>query len=98
VDRAAYRIAQEALTNALRHAGPASAVVTLRYEADRLVVEVCDDGQGPARKHRELDPGSGHGINGMRERALALGGQLDAGPRSPSGFRVRASLPVGVQS
>ena len=98
VDRAAYRIAQEALTNALRHAGPASAVVTVRYEADRLALEVCDDGQGPARTHRELDPGSGHGINGMRERALALGGQLDAGPRSPSGFRVRASLPVGVQS
>jgi signal transduction histidine kinase len=99
VDRAAYRIAQEALTNALRHAGQASAVVTVRYEADRLVLEVCDDGHGPAQKRgNNVDPGSGHGINGMRERALALGGQFDAGPRSPGGFRVHASLPVGVQS
>jgi signal transduction histidine kinase len=98
VDRAAYRIAQEALTNTLRHAGPASAVVTVRYEPDRLVLEVCDDGRGQAQTRGNLDPGSGHGINGMRERALALGGQFDARPRSPGGFRVRASLPVGVQS
>jgi signal transduction histidine kinase len=98
VDRAAYRIAQEALTNALRHAGPASAVVTVRYEPDRLVLEVCDDGRGPVQTRGNLDPGSGHGINGMRERALALGGQFDAGPHSSGGFRVHASLPVGVQS
>lgn len=98
VDRAAYRIAQEALTNALRHAGPASAAVTVRYEPDRLVLEVTDDGRGPEPRHGEREPGSGHGINGMRERALALGGELDAGPRSTGGFRVCASLPVGVQS
>jgi signal transduction histidine kinase len=98
VDRAAYRIAQEALTNALRHAGPASAVVTVRYEPDRLVLEVVDDGHGPVRSHGERERGSGHGINGMRERALALGGELDAGGRSVGGFRVRVSLPVGVQS
>ena len=98
VDRAAYRIAQEALTNALRHAGPASAVVTVRYESDRLVLEVLDDGRGPARRHGELEPGCGHGIDGMRERALALGGELDTGSHSLGGFRVRASLPVGVQS
>jgi signal transduction histidine kinase len=96
VDGAAYRIAQEALTNALRHAGPASAVVSVRYEPHRLVLEVLDDGHGPERSHRE--PGSGHGINGMRERALALGGELEAGPRSAGGFRVRVSLPVGIQS
>jgi signal transduction histidine kinase len=95
VDRAAYRIAQEALTNALRHAGPASAVVTVRYELDRLVVEVLDDGRG---SEREPEPGGGHGIAGMRERALALGGELDAGPHGLGGFQVRASLPVGVQS
>jgi len=98
VDRAAYRIAQEALTNALRHAGPASAAVTVRYEPDRVVLEVTDDGHGPEPRHGEREPGSGHGINGMRERALALGGELDTGPRSTGGFRVRASLPVGVQS
>jgi signal transduction histidine kinase len=97
VDRAAYRIAQEALTNALRHAGPASAVVTVRYEPDRLVLEVLDDGHGPEQGDGEREPGSGHGINGMRERALALGGELDAGPRPGGGFRVRVSLPVGVQ-
>jgi signal transduction histidine kinase len=97
VDRSAYRIAQEALTNALRHAGPATAVVTVRYEPDRLVVEVVDDGHGPMASDAEPEPGSGHGITGMRERALALGGELDAGPRAAGGFRVRVSLPVGIQ-
>ncbi|MDX6690539.1 MAG: hypothetical protein QOF55_1797 [Thermoleophilaceae bacterium] len=98
VDRAAYRIVQEALTNALRHAGPASAAVTVSYEAARLVVEVVDDGRSPAQAPGEIEPGGGHGIGGMRERALALGGELDAGPGPHGGFRVRASLPVGVQS
>ncbi len=98
VDRAAYRIAQEALTNALRHAGPASAIVTLRYEPDRLVVQVLDDGRSPVRSDFQLESGSGHGIAGMRERALALGGELDAGSQLLGGFRVRASLPVGVRS
>ncbi len=98
VDRAAYRIAQEALTNALRHAGPASAVVTVRYEPDRLILEVVDDGHGPETSDEEPEPGSGHGLNGMLERALALGGELDAGPGSVGGFRVCASLPVGVQT
>jgi signal transduction histidine kinase len=97
VDRAAYRIAQEALTNDLRHAGPASAVVTLRYETDRVVIEVLDDGCDPARRQVKTEPGCGHGIDGMRERALALGGGLDAGGGPLGGFRVRASLPVGVQ-
>jgi signal transduction histidine kinase len=98
VDRAAYRIAQEALTNALRHAGRASAVVTVRYEPGRLLVEVLDDGRGAERGRGEPEPGGGHGISGMRERALALGGTLDAGPHPLGGFRVSASLPVGIQS
>lgn len=98
VDRTAYRIAQEALTNALRHAGPASATVTVSYEPDRLVLEVLDDGRGPTERPRRIEPGSGHGIDGMRERALALGGELEAGPDPAGGFRVRACLPVGVQS
>jgi signal transduction histidine kinase len=97
VDRAAYRIVQEALTNALRHAGPAAATVTLSYEPDRVVLEVLDNGRGPARSSVTIEPGSGHGIEGMRERALALGGGLDAGPDPAGGFCVRASLPVGVQ-
>ncbi|MEA2475330.1 MAG: hypothetical protein QOE06_3245 [Thermoleophilaceae bacterium] len=97
VDRAAYRIAREALTNALRHAGPASAVVTVRYEPGGLVIEVLDDGRGAKRRLGEPDPDGGHGIAGMRERALALGGELDAGSHPLGGFRVRASLPVGVQ-
>ena len=98
VDCAAYRIAQEALTNALRHAGPASAVVTVRYEPGRLVIAVRDDGRGRTPSDSEPTIGSGHGIAGMRERALALGGRLDAGPDRRGGFRVSASLPVGVQS
>jgi signal transduction histidine kinase len=98
VDGAAYRIAQEALTNALRHAGPASAIVTLRYEPDRLVVQVLDDGRSPEGSDFQLAPGGGHGIAGMRERALSLGGELDAGSQPLGGFRVRASLPVGVRS
>jgi signal transduction histidine kinase len=98
VDRAAYRIAQEALTNALRHAGPASVVVTVRYEPHRLVIQVLDDGRGPKGSDLELEPGRGHGIAGMRERALALGGELDARSGAAGGFLVRASLPVGVQS
>jgi signal transduction histidine kinase len=98
VDRAAYRIVQEALTNVLRHAGPASAAVTVRYERDRLVIEVLDDGRGADRSHGGPAAGGGHGIAGMRERALALGGELDVGSRPTGGFRVRVALPVGVQS
>jgi signal transduction histidine kinase len=98
VDRAAYRIAQEGLTNALRHAGPATAVVTVRYEPDRLVIEVLDDGRGAEGSHGVPEPGGGHGIDGMRERAVALGGELDAGSQPLGGFRVCASLPVGIQS
>lgn len=92
--RAAYRIVQEALTNVLRHAGPASATVSLAYEGDRLHVTVEDDGAGQP-EGVELDlGGSGYGVLGMRERALALGGDLDVGPRPEGGFRVDAYLPV----
>ena len=98
VDRASYRIAQEGLTNALRHAGPdAAAAVTVSYEPERLVLEVVDDGRGPAGDPDDTDRGGGHGIAGMRERAAALGGSLDAGSGPDGGFRVRAFLPVGIQ-
>jgi signal transduction histidine kinase len=95
LDLACYRIVQESLTNVVRHAGATRATVTVTA-GDTLVVEVSDDGAGSA------PPGSGNGagqgIVGMRERARALGGTLEAGPRPEGGFRVRASLPVGART
>ncbi len=91
VDLSVYRIVQEALTNVLKHAGP-SARAEVRLSADNhaIAIEVLDNG------HRAtILPGSGHGIVGMRERALLLGGSLDAGPRPDGGFQVVARLPVG---
>jgi signal transduction histidine kinase len=98
VAAAAYRIVQEALTNALRHAGPAAASVFVSCEPDQLIIEVADDGCGLAEHPRASLPGSGHGIAGMRERAEALGGALEAGPGAEGGFRVCASLPNRGQS
>ncbi len=91
---AAYRIVQESLTNVARHAGPASAIVRLSYQPDRLVVEVVDNGRAPAANGKSA-PGSGTGIAGMRERAAIVGGQLEAGPRPGGGFAVAAELPLG---
>ena len=91
---AAYRIVQESLTNVARHAGPASAIVRLSYQPDRLVVEVLDNGRAPAANGKPA-PGSGTGIAGMRERAAIVGGQLEAGPRPRGGFEVAAELPLG---
>jgi signal transduction histidine kinase len=91
VDRAAFRIVQEALTNVSRHAGPASASVHIRYGSDELTVQVDDDGRGPA----EGTTAPGVGLVGMRERVAALGGRLRAEPRTEGGFSVRAELPVG---
>jgi signal transduction histidine kinase len=89
----AYRIIQEALTNTLKHAGPdARARVVARREEDALVVEVADDG-GPGHADAQAN-GGGHGLVGMRERALLLGGRLDAGPRPGGGFIVTARLPL----
>jgi signal transduction histidine kinase len=89
----AYRIVQEALTNVLKHAGPGARtevrLATSRC-GKRILIEVADDGRGASTL-----PGSGHGIVGMRERALLLGGSLDAGPRPGGGFRVFAQLPIG---
>jgi signal transduction histidine kinase len=98
VDLAAYRIVQEALTNALRHAGPASASVSIGYKRDRVTLAVVDDGRGAAPKDLARPAGSGHGIAGMRERALGVGGELEAGPRRFGGFRVSASLPLGEEA
>jgi signal transduction histidine kinase len=90
VDLSAYRIVQEALTNALKHAGPSARTeVRLRTNDRGVDIEVLDDGRGVT-----ILTGFGHGIIGMRERALLLGGHLDAGPRAGGGFQVVAHLPV----
>jgi signal transduction histidine kinase len=93
VDLACYRIVQESLTNVVRHAGARHASVTVKAAGDALVVEVADDGAGTGANGS--GNGAGQGIVGMRERVLALGGTLDAGPRPEGGFRVRACLPAG---
>jgi signal transduction histidine kinase len=91
VDLSAYRIVQEALTNALKHAGPgARAEVRLHTDSRGVDIEVLDNGRGVT-----ILTGSGHGIVGMRERALLLGGRLDVGPRAGGGFHVVAHLPLG---
>jgi signal transduction histidine kinase len=91
VDLAAYRIIQEALTNAARHSGAARATVLVRYGASEVGIEVEDEGTTGPKPHR---PGTGSGIAGMTDRAAALGGQLLAGPRRGGGFRVVALLPL----
>jgi signal transduction histidine kinase len=92
-DHSAYRILQESLTNVLRHAGPgAAAHVCLRYQPDGLTITVTDD--GAANGFSAVLPVGGHGIDGMRERAASVGGELTAGPLPGAGFQVRATLPV----
>jgi len=109
VDAAAYRIVQEALTNAVRHSGGRAASVLLRYSGDDLVIEVSDDGGGSGAGGSGAGgsgtagasdasgasgaPGSGNGLAGMAERVRALGGTVDAGVRPGGGFRVLARLP-----
>lgn len=90
---AAYRIVQESLTNVMRHAGPAQATVVVDRVGDGLVVRVEDDGRGVSAN---VEGPAGHGLSGMRERALALGGQVEAGARPGGGYQVRAWLPVAV--
>src|SRR5215471_12447088 len=92
VDVSVYRIVQEALTNVLKHAGPARAEVTIGCEQDAVTIEVTDNGTGQPGNG---SPGGGHGLAGMRERAAAFGGELAAGPRPGGGFAVRARLPLG---
>ncbi len=89
VDLSAYRIVQEALTNTLKHAGPARAQVAIRYHPDAVELEISDDGRGPSAAN-----GDGHGLVGMRERATLYGGELSAGAGDGGGFVVRARLPI----
>ena len=89
VDLAAYRIIQEALTNALKHAGPATATVTVRFGPGELELEIADTGRGANGA-----AGSGHGLIGMRERVSLYGGEFHAGNRDDGGYVVRARLPL----
>jgi signal transduction histidine kinase len=89
VELNAYRIVQEALTNALRHAGPARAEVVIRYDKEVLRVRIHDDGRGD-----EGELPTGHGLVGMRQRVALLGGELRVGPTAEGGFEVSADLPV----
>jgi signal transduction histidine kinase len=86
-----YRIVQEALTNSLRHAGPARARVILRYLPDALEVRVSDNGSGGGAQPAEH---GGHGLIGMRERVALFGGELEAGPRPEGGYAVVARIPT----
>lgn len=89
LELAAYRIVQEALTNVIKHAEARHAAVSVGRDGDRLTVEVVDDGTTAD------GPGDGFGLIGMRERAAAVGGRMEAGPVPGGGWRVRAQLPAG---
>jgi signal transduction histidine kinase len=91
VELSVYRIVEEALTNALKHAQPAHVTVTLSYRGSRIELEVVDDGAGQTD---DADAPIGHGLVGMRERVALLGGELETGRRDCGGYRVAARLPV----
>lgn len=88
------RVVQESLTNALRHSGAGHAIVRVALAEDLLTVEILDDGRTIAP--HAASPG--HGVQGMMERAAALGGRCEAGVVSGGGWRVRASLPARTAS
>ncbi len=92
IELSAYRIVQESLTNAIKHAGPAIADVTLDYQSDALGVKIADDGRGNAT--RSFNHDSGQGLRGMRERVESIGGTFSAGPKTGGGYCVSAMLPV----
>ena len=89
VDLAAYRVVQEALTNALKHAGTAHAWVLLAWSDEELALEIANDGLGDGNGY-----GGGHGLAGMRERVSLYGGEIESGPRDGGGYVVRARLPI----
>ncbi|OFW73052.1 MAG: hypothetical protein A2Y55_09075 [Actinobacteria bacterium RBG_16_68_12] len=92
VDLSAYRIVQEALTNALKHAGPATARVTVRYGDGELDLEISDDGVGAGN-----GGGAGQGLAGIRERVAVFGGDVETGQRPEGGYAVRARLPYASE-
>lgn len=89
VDLTAFRIVQEALTNSLKHAGPANAEVVVRYLSNAIELEICDDGTATSASN-----GGGHGHVGMRERAALYNGSVEVGSLPSGGYRVWARLPV----
>ena len=91
VDLSAYRIAQEGLTNALKHAHATKAELTLNYRPGELQIDVRDDGVGIA-----TTDGLGHGLLGIRERVKIYGGEMSAGPTPDGGFVLTARLPIGA--
>ncbi|MFI0736501.1 sensor histidine kinase [Streptomyces sp. NPDC021100] len=97
-DLCAYRVVQEALTNIIKHAGAARAVVRVAFRPHELELSVTDDGRPSPRRRRNVPanpvPSGGHGLIGMRERARIYGGRLAAGPRADGGFEVRLTLPL----
>jgi signal transduction histidine kinase len=106
IDQTGFRIVQESITNVMRHAHASHAQVRIATTPESLVIEVTDDGRGDnahangngngnGREHRE---GPGHGLQGMAERATAVGGTITAGPRPGRGWRVRAALPLTVRA
>jgi signal transduction histidine kinase len=90
LDLSAYRIVQEALTNALKHAAPAHVDVRIRYTTDALALEVVDNGSRP------VGQGTGNGLVGMRERVALFGGEIRAGRRAEGGWALSATLPLGA--
>jgi signal transduction histidine kinase len=96
VDLSAYRIVQEALTNVVKHAGPARAQVVVGYRDQDVTVEVTDDGRGVGAPTGDGRAMVGHGLIGMRERVAAFGGDLEVGPGPDGGFRVAARLPLAA--
>jgi signal transduction histidine kinase len=98
VDLAAYRIIQEALTNVLRHAYARTVWLDLRYEPSQVVIRIRDDGSAASPGQAGSNGQDGHGISGMRERALALSGQFTASPHPDGGFQVRCALPTPDQA
>ncbi|MEU1684706.1 sensor histidine kinase [Micromonospora sp. NPDC005707] len=93
-DVSGYRILQEALTNAARHAPGATVAVSIEVAGDALQLHVADDGAGPARRNA----GTGHGLTGIRERVELFGGTVNAGPRPRGGFEVRVTLPFDAEA
>lgn len=89
VESNAYRIIQEALTNTLRHAGPTRAGVVVEYRPGRLRLRIHDEGHAAATR-----TGEGYGLDGMRQRATQLGGEIEVGPGPDGGFRIEVDLPV----
>ncbi len=92
IDLSAYRIVQEGLTNALKHARASNADVTVRYRPDELQIEVRDDGEGSSTSN-----GLGHGLVGVRERVKIYGGEMSAGSANGSGFVLSTRLPLSAE-